>query len=204
MGAFSPLSPSSLHGSAVLPQPALSNPSCRFPPQLPWARGSVSHLRSLFSSFSCLPGPSVPGPRPHTALVQHAWPLHLSFSRPGSLFPRPALVAALVLPAGAPVHPHQVPAEDGALLRPWLGWGDVAQLWAWGQPVSCKARGPGAMSCQLCPVSRLLPPCSGWVLGHGVVWAPSLLVQDPEVMGQQCWLSWLCSQGQGTRGTGWD
>lgn len=60
------------------------------------------------------------------------------------------------------------------------------------------------MSRQLCPVSRLLPPCSGWVLGHGVVWAPSLLVQDPEVMGQQCWLSWLCSQGQGTRGTGWD
>lgn len=196
-----------LHGIAVLPRPPLSILSCRFPQQLLQARGSVSHLCSLFYSFSCCQGPSVPDLLLHTPLLQHAWPLSLSFCLPGSLFLRPALVAALVFPAGAPVpRSHSACRGRGSAQDVAWVWGHGTALGT-GRQVSCEARGAEAVFCRLCPVSRhpLLPSCSGWVPGCGAVWAPSLRVQDPRVMGRQHWVSWLRSLemhpgGPGERG----
>lgn len=67
-----------LHGSAVLLQPPPSIPSCCFPQQLLWTRGSVSHLCSLFSSSPACRGPSAPDLLLYAAFLQHAWPLPLS------------------------------------------------------------------------------------------------------------------------------
>lgn len=160
-----------LHGSAVLLQPPPSIPSCCFPQQLLWTRGSVSQLCSLFSSFSCLPGTLSPRPAslrciPPARLASPSLSLSLFQAL---CFSDQLLWLLLSSQLGLLSTPATVPVEDEALLRTWLGCGDMAQLWAQDSRSLARRGGlvPCPAGCARCPSTPCCYPALGGCLRLG-------------------------------------